>query len=146
MDEIKLPEPGFNVTKTGRVFSRPDEVDCTDRAMDVYTADQLRAAVEADRMQRQPGQPVAFVKPHGATVKLEWASVDAAHNAIPGPLYAEQPARKPLTDEQIYGLYRRAWLETYHPRDDVVQRTYDRCINYFARAIEKAHGIGAKND
>lgn len=33
-------------------------------------------------------QPVAIVVPHEATVRLEWASVKAAHNAKPGPLYA----------------------------------------------------------
>lgn len=53
-------------------------------------------------------------------------------------------AQQPLTDEQIYGLYKRAGLEIYHIRDSVVQRTYDKCINDFARAIEQAHRIGVK--
>lgn len=57
---------------------------------------------------------------------------------------AAPAAPQPLTDEQIYGLYRRAGLEAYHLRDVLVQRTYDKCINDFARAIEQAHGIGVK--
>lgn len=60
---------------------------------------------------------------------------------------APQPPRaQPLTDEQIYGLYRRAGLNAYHLRDDLRMRTYDKCINNFARAIEQAHGIGVKDD
>lgn len=134
-DNIKLPEPAFKVTKSGRVFSHPDEVDCTGRAMDVYTAEQLRAAVEADRERRQPGQPVAFVKPHGATVKLEWASVAAAHNAIPGPLYAEQPARKPLTPEQLADKC-EVWLQGGGASNIV------DAYEAGARAAERMHGIG----
>ena len=36
-----------------------------------------------DRMVR----PVATVHQYGATVRLDWHSVEAAHNARPGPLY-----------------------------------------------------------
>lgn len=38
-------------------------------------------------------EPVACVVPHGATMRLEWASVDAAHNAKIGPLYTTPPHR-----------------------------------------------------
>lgn len=37
-------------------------------------------------------EPVARVVRDGATVRLEWASVHAAHNAKPGSLYAERAA------------------------------------------------------
>jgi hypothetical protein len=41
-----------------------------------------------------------------------------------------------LTNEEMYGLYRRAGLEAYYPRDGVVQGDYDRRIDAYARAIE----------
>ena len=51
-------------------------------------------------------EPVAMVFQHGATVRLDWASVKAAHNCKPGPLYAAPPAQpaepvQRLSDEQI---------------------------------------------
>jgi len=52
------------------------------------------------------------------------------------------PARRPLTDDEMHGLYRRAGLEAYYPRDGVVQYEYERRFDAFARAIERAHGIG----
>lgn len=42
-------------------------------------------------------QPVAMVKRMGATLQLEWASVEAAHNAKPGPLYASGPDNAELS-------------------------------------------------
>ena len=77
----------------------------------------------------QPEQePVACVVPHGATMRLEWASVDAAHNAKIGPLYTTPPQRKPLTDEEIGAI-----LEGVN--------AYGTRLYTFARAIEAAHGI-----
>lgn len=70
---------------------------------DGAVATALRAALA-----QQQGEPVAVVLPHenGPTVRLQWASVQAAHNAVPGPLYAAPPAapaakREPLTDEAV---------------------------------------------
>ena len=77
----------------------------------------------------QPEQePVACVVPHGATMRLEWASVDAAHNAKIGPLYTTPPQRKPLTDEEIGAI-----LEGVN--------AYGTRLYTFARAIEAAHSI-----
>ena len=59
-------------------------------------------------------------------------------------LYTHPLQRKPLTDEQICGAFRKAGLEAYHQRDAVVEMKYDRRINAFARAIERAHGIGGE--
>ncbi len=41
-----------------------------------------------------------------------------------------------LTDEDRYGLYRKAGLESYHLPSSEVQYKYDRCIESYARAIE----------
>jgi hypothetical protein len=41
-----------------------------------------------------------------------------------------------LTDEERYGLYRKAGLESYHLPSSEVQYKYDRCIESYARAIE----------
>jgi hypothetical protein len=53
-------------------------------------------------------------------------------------LYTTPPRREwqRLTNEEMYGLYRRAGLEAYYPRDGVVQGDYDRRIDAYARAIE----------
>jgi hypothetical protein len=55
-------------------------------------------------------------------------------------LYTYPPCREwqRLTNEEMYGLYRRAGLEAYYPRDGVVQGDYDRRIDAYARAIEQA--------
>lgn len=52
-----------------------------------------RAALASQ--QAVKGEPVAIVHSADATVRLEWASVEAAHNAKPGPLYASTPSREP---------------------------------------------------
>jgi hypothetical protein len=54
--------------------------------------------------------------------------------------YTHPPRREwqRLTNEEMYGLYRRAGLEAYYPRDGVVQGDYDRRIDVYARAIEAA--------
>lgn len=63
------------------------------------------------------------------------------------PLYTTAPPqRKPLTEGEMHRLYRRAGLEAYYPRDGVVQYDYERRIGVFARAIERAHGIGGDDE
>jgi hypothetical protein len=53
-------------------------------------------------------------------------------------LYTHPPRREwqRLTNEEMYGLYRRAGLEAYYPRDGVVQGDYDMRIDAYARAVE----------
>lgn len=58
------------------------------KVFDAITA--LRTELDA------PQQPVARVVPLDATVRLEWASVEAAHNAKPGLLYTT-PQAAPAT-------------------------------------------------
>lgn len=55
------------------------------------------------------------------------------------PLYASPPARKPLSDEQIRDAAKYAGLDWQRGFvvDDVSNRYAD-----FARAVERAHGIG----
>jgi hypothetical protein len=52
----------------------------------------------------------------------------------------EQPRREwvSLTEEEMHGLYRRAGLEAYYPRDGAVQYEYERRFDAYARAIEQA--------
>jgi hypothetical protein len=68
-------------------------------------------------------------------VAISWAKHyrDAAN-----ALFAATPRREwqRLTNEEMYGLYRRAGLEAYYPRDGLVQGDYDRRIDAYARAIE----------
>jgi hypothetical protein len=56
------------------------------------------------------------------------------------------PARRPLTDEEMHNLYRRAGLEAYYPRDGAVQYEYERRFDAYARAIERAHKIGGNDE
>jgi hypothetical protein len=52
------------------------------------------------------------------------------------PLYTAPRQWVGLTDEDRYGLYRKAGLESYHLPSSEVQYKYDRCIESYARAIE----------
>jgi hypothetical protein len=52
------------------------------------------------------------------------------------PLYTAPRQWVGLTDEERYGLYRKAGLESYHLLSSEVQYKYDRCIESYARAIE----------
>lgn len=93
---------------------------CTKCGKIIATSDTMKQAE-----QRQ--EPVARVVKDGATVRLEWTSADAAHNAKPGPLYTA-PQALPwvgLTNGEIDAL----WIATPEDQDgnDFVP---------FARAIE----------
>lgn len=56
----------------------------------------LPAAPTEAKPAQPASEPVAMVLPYEASVRLQWASVEAAHNAEPGPLYAAMPATDPL--------------------------------------------------
>ena len=104
-----------------------------------------RAEAELARLRAQ--EPVAMVFQHGATVRLDWASVKAAHNCKPGPLYAAPPAQpaepvQRLSDERAAF---EAWHNEYRTqelvrRDDTYYNTHVRCRweGWQARAIESA--------
>ena len=63
-----------------------------------------------------------------------------AHDVLALTSLPMQQVRKPLTDEQIYECYRAEF--DIMLTDSGAQNT----IKKFARAIELAHGIGAKNE
>ena len=97
----------------------------------------LRAALE------QPGQePVAWMvytlDGKSAFVTDNPADFSDQHKAL--PLFTHPPRRewKGLTEEEMHGLYRRAGLEAYYPRDGAVQYEYERRLDEYARAIEQA--------
>lgn len=46
-----------------------------------------RAALSAHLQEVPMGEPVAEIKPYSASVRMDWCSVQAAHNAKPGFLY-----------------------------------------------------------
>ena len=57
------------------------------------------------------------------------------------PLYAYPPTRKPLTDEQLRALARDAGIKLMN--DEALALGYlPAAIKKFAKAIERAHGIG----
>lgn len=53
---------------------------------------------------------------------------------------AREKVRKPLTNEQIYECYRTEF--DIMPTDSGAQNT----IKQFARAVERAHGIGVEDE
>jgi hypothetical protein len=87
---------------------------------------------EAALAQQEQG-PVAMVE-NGTLVRSNLPS------GYTGPLYTHPPHREwvSLTEEEMHGLYRRAGLEAYYPRDGVVQYEYERRLDEYARAIEQA--------
>ena len=88
----------------------------------------LRAALAEEVMQRLTVDPVAYVNDEGWFRSAEDA--DAAFRATARPLYAAPPQREPLTDAEIKRLY------------DSLPSKYTLAM--FARAIERAHGIGGE--
>ena len=88
-------------------------------------ADNLRSALA------QPAQgPVVWINEHGHIDRGWDATFDPTKWT---PLYTAPPPRKPLTDDQIAEICMDCSLVT--PSDI-----------YFARAIEKAHGIGGERE
>ena len=77
--------------------------------------------------------PVAFIRDDGSwdgtVLELVWDKKDDGF--IYKPLYTSPPARKPLTDEEIYSI---TGVEN---RDEMMHRM----ARNIARAIEAAHGI-----
>ena len=106
-------------------MAQPEKTVCPFCSSEWVTAEQHDTKMVSPPEQQEP---VACVVPHGATMRLEWASVDAAHNAKIGPLYTTPPQRKPLTDEEIGAI-----LEGVN--------AYGTRLYTFARAIEAAHSI-----
>lgn len=111
------------------------------KILDAYEA--LRAALAEDAMQRltdvqqemeatcqecRQVEPVAWINYNAAT-GCETIDRDCHSELASTPLYATPPSqRKPLTDEQISEIF------ISHGRDKET----------FARAIERAHGIGGE--
>ena len=87
-------------------------------------------------------EPVAWIGPVGQTmpheIYLPWSAQypdDARHFK---PLYTSPPAPQPLSEEQIDKI-----LAAEHMKWEKSPPTYE-FANAFARAIEKAHGIGVR--
>jgi hypothetical protein len=87
----------------------------------VYADDLIKAANEC--LSNPLPNPVAWMKKHENGVVI--FSLNPAEESDFTPLYAEQPAREPLTDEQIHDLW------------DIANGN----LHKFTRAIEAAHGI-----
>jgi hypothetical protein len=101
----------------------------------------LRAAL-AQQEQEQEQEPVAhfgsaYVNENGVHITTVLGPVAIPQDA---KLYTHPPRREwqSLKDEEMHGLYRRAGLEAYYPRDGVVQYEYERRLDEYARAIEQA--------
>jgi hypothetical protein len=99
-------------------------------------ADTLRAALE------QPEQePVAFWhKPNQEDEEFIHAQAVNGKCLDCVPLFTHPPRRewRGLTDQEMHGLYRRAGLEAYYPRDGVVQYEYERRLDEYAHSVEAA--------
>ena len=95
----------------------------------------------------EPAQPVAYRLDYPPTVGVGWPRFFGAddhkrmlHHLEDGkatvtPLYAAPPAQQPLTDERVRDLW--SWSATAE-----AERTATTQQHAFARAIERAHGIG----
>ena len=94
--------------------------------------DALRAALA------ETEEPVAWYRPseegYDSAFRDHATVVGCTGNKWEGwiPLYAHPPRREPLTEEEIRRLYRKAWTPESEA-DEVLA---------FARAIERAHGVG----
>lgn len=83
-------------------------------------------------------EPVAYIHRQGNHFEVSERHLDEDEKArgwTEEPLYAAPPQRKPLTDEEIEGINRD--LSLLH-----MQAKRGSVAVVFARAIERAHGIG----
>jgi hypothetical protein len=101
--------------------------------------DALRAALAQPEPIIPPEVKGNKTQPEQEPVAYQWLGTSVIRKRIPKtaeadawqPLYTAPPQRKPLTDEEINKLW--------------TQKLDDFCwIRLFARAIEKAHGIGGQ--
>jgi hypothetical protein len=110
---------------------------------------QKRAEIEVEHLraalaQPEQAEPVAWIPSQNleearrAPFVCRVSLARQRHRTDFVALYTQPPRREwqGLTNEEMYGLYRRAGLEAYYPRDGVVQGDYDRRIDAYARAIE----------
>ena len=86
-------------------------------------------------------EPVAYVDKNYGIMRIN----DGIDLPIGAKLYTAPPARKPLTDEQLRTLARDAGIKLMN--DEALALGYlPAAIKKFARAIERAHGIGVKHE
>ena len=87
--------------------------------------------------QAEPVEPVAWIYQNMYTEQecLVWKKGTGGRNWR--PLYTALPQRKPLTQEQLYALYDEH--ATHQEEGPAMSGWFD-----FARAIERAHGIGGQ--
>jgi hypothetical protein len=108
-----------------------------------------RIKAEDEMREQQEQEPVEIKPPNpeGATQCIvRWLAetsagwVGAWDREALERFTAHPPRRewRGLTDEELHGLYRRAGLEAYYPRDGAVQYEYERRFDAYARAIEAA--------
>jgi len=102
---------------------------------------------EAEQQQEQEPVEIKPPNPEGATQCIvRWFAetpagwVGAWDREALERFTAHPPRREwvSLTEEEMHGLYRRAGLEAYYPRDGAVQYEYERRFDAYARAIEAA--------
>ena len=106
---------------------------------DYLTAEQPQAVTDCRQSQPQGEQePVAWMDTETRVMyDHDTSEVDQHHGFKPTvPLYATLPARQPLTEDEIAELMMRVWgCASIAPRHAPA----------FARAIERAHGIGGES-
>ena len=107
------------------LYNMVEDGDETDKQQAIAAIAALRFAIE----QAERQEPVAWanINKHGdithtSNKRMPWANT---------PLYTAPPQRQPLTDEEIKAVIRAG--------------EYDS-MEEFARAIERAHGIGGEHD
>ena len=125
---IRNAEDGYPDGRKPRILTLQERVN----ALCVYASDWKRWCLEKENAappQQEKQKPVAWanINKHGdithtSNKRMPWANT---------PLYTAPPQRQPLTDEEIKAVIRAG--------------EYDS-MEEFARAIERAHGIGGEHD
>ena len=129
-------EPVATVTECEACFT-PDV--CQLRGTcDYYTASQMRIA--APPQQAEPVEPVAWVRLEAWKSGKDWP--DDCFTALPAegltPVYTAPPQRKPLTEGMLMGVY----IDFDRAADPAWSKA--EYLLHFARAVERAHGIGGQ--
>jgi len=109
------------ITAIKEVLAQPEQERCVGCEACIDTACGRDECPKGWPKAVQPEQdPVACVVPQGATMRLEWASVDAAHNAKIGPLYTTPPQR--TDQEQQIETLKRCLFQMQEAAKDLVEQ------------------------
>ena len=97
----------------------------------------MRKALEAYEQSKPKPEPVAGCRiENNKVIAVDW---DGVTDNCPTPLYTAPPTRAPLSDDFLINLAEECTAQFFNG-------VHQNATIHFARAVEKAHGIGTSHE